>query len=62
MKHAFNSGIHLIGACAIAFGFILMVKAAGLADLGGTMAEITHNGTCGLAAAGLGALLSWWNV
>ncbi len=59
---AFNHGIHMIGGCAVVLGILLIIRAAGLADLNGTMPEIVHSGLCGIGAFGIGALLTWWKV
>lgn len=62
MKHALNSTFHFIGIMAAVLGVLLMVRAAGMADLGGSMADIAHSGICGLGAFFIGLFLGWWKV
>ena len=62
MKHAINSIYKVLGTGIIAFGFILAVRAAGLADLGGDFSEVYRTTLCGFAAMGIGAFIRGWKV
>jgi len=62
MKRTINTALHSIGGFAICAGFILMIKAAGMADLGGDFAELVHISLSGAAMASLGAVLMWWRA
>ena len=62
MRRAINNTFHTIGAAAMIFGILMVVKAAGMADLGGDFNELVHVTLAGTAAMGIGAFLKWWKV
>ena len=62
MKRTINLTIHTIGMAAVLFGVLMVVKAAGMADLGGDFNELVHVTLAGTAAMGIGAFLRWWRV
>ena len=51
-----------IGAAAMVFGIVLAIKAAGIADLGGSEYDILSNGIKGLEILVIGLLLTKWKV
>lgn len=62
MKKAINNTFHTIGAAAMIFGVLMVVKAAGMADLGGDFNELVHLSLAGSAAMVIGAFVAWWKV
>ena len=62
MKNLINTTIHGIGYLFVMVGFIMMVKAAGDADLGGAMADVMHYSMAAIAAFIGGGFLTWWKV
>ena len=62
MKRTINLTIHTIGMAAVLFGVLMVVKAAGMSDLGGDFNELVHVTLAGTAAMGIGAFLRWWRV
>lgn len=62
MKRAINKTFHTIGAAAMIFGVLMVVKAAGMADLGGDFNELVHVTLAGTAAMGIGAFVAWWKI
>lgn len=65
MKHArrkLNMVLHAFAVCLCLFGFVMVVRAAGLADLGGDFSELIRCVECGLTAFGGGAFLWWWKI
>lgn len=62
MKHAFNKTIHMIGIGFVLFGLLMMVRAAGMADLGGDFAELTRVALSGVVAAAGGIFVGWWTA
>ena len=62
MKHALNTVFHGTGYLCIMVGFIMMIAAAGNADLDGAMVDILHYGMCGVAASLVGLFLTRWRV
>lgn len=62
MKQTINTTIHGIGYLFVMVGFIMMVKAAGDADLSGTMSDIMRYSMAAIAAFIGGGFLAWWRV
>ncbi len=65
MKHArrnMNMVLHAIAFAMLVFGFVMAVKAAGLADLDGDFNEMVRSIECGIVAILGGAFLWTWNV
>lgn len=62
MRRTINLTIHTIGMAAVLFGVLMVVKAAGMADLDGDFNELVHVTLAGTAAMGIGAFLKWWKV
>ena len=62
MKQAINRTFHTIGAVSMIFGILMVVRAAGMADLGGDFNELVHLSLAGSAAMVIGAFLGWWRV
>ena len=62
MRRAINKTFHTIGAAAMIYGILMIVKAAGMADLGGDFNELVHVTLAGAAAMGIGAFVAWWKV
>lgn len=54
--------LHGIAFGMLVFGFVMAVKAAGLADLDGDFAEMVRCVECGLVAILGGAFLGKWNI
>lgn len=62
MRRAINKTFHTIGAAAVIYGILMIVRAAGMADLGGDFSELVHVTLAGTAAMGIGAFVAWWKV
>jgi len=62
MKTFYNTLTHGTGYLCIMVGFIMMIAAAGCADLDGAMVDILHYGMCGTAAFLIGLFLTRWRV
>ena len=62
MKKTLNTTFHGIGVAACVYGALLMVKAAGMADLGGEFAELARVAFCGVCALGIGSFVGWWKI
>ena len=62
MKQLINTTVHGIGYLFVMIGFVMMVKAAGDADLSGTMADIMRYCMAAVAAFVGGGFLTWWRV
>lgn len=62
MKHAINKIYHTAGAGIMVFGILMLIKAGGMADLGGDFTEMVHVCWCSAAAITCGAFLRRWNV
>ena len=62
MRHTINTTIHGIGYLFVMIGFLMMVKAAGDADLSGTMSDIMRYSMAAIAAFIGGGFLTWWHV
>lgn len=62
MRRTINNTFHTIGAAAMIFGILMVVKAAGMADLGSDFTEMVHVCLAGSAAMGIGAFVAWWKV
>ena len=62
MRRTINTIIHSVGYLFFMVGFIMMVKAAGDADLVGTMDSIMRYSVAGIIACVGGLFLTWWRV
>lgn len=62
MKQTINTTIHGIGYLFVMVGFLMMVKAAGDADLSGTMSDIMRYSIAAIVAFIGGGFLTWWRV
>jgi hypothetical protein len=62
MKQTINTTIHGIGYLFVMVGFLMMVKAAGDADLAGTMSDIMRYSIAAIVAFIGGGFLTWWKV
>ena len=62
MKKMLNTTFHGIGFAFILLGFIMCLGAAGNADLGQPLADISRLLMAGLASAIGGGFLVWWKV
>ena len=62
MRQAINTTIHGIGYLFVMIGFLMMVKAAGDADLAGTMSDIMRYSIAAIVAFIGGGFLTWWRV
>ena len=62
MKRTYNKLVHGVGYAIFAFGFILMIKAAGLADTDGVIDDIMRIAAAGAVACLGGFGLTRWNV
>ena len=62
MKQTINTTIHGIGYLFVMIGFLMMVKAAGDADLDGAMVDIMRYSMTAIAAFIGGGFLTWWRV
>jgi len=62
MRQTINTIIHSVGYLFFMVGFIMMVKAAGDADLVGTMDSIMRYSVAGITACVGGLFLTWWRV
>ena len=62
MKKAINQIYHAAGIAIIIYGMTMAVRAAGIADLGGSEDEMIRTVMCGMAAMGIGAFVRWWTV
>ena len=65
MKHArrkLNMVLHAFAAGMFLFGFVMAVRAAGIADLGGDFQDLVRSVECGVTAMGGGAFLWWWRI
>lgn len=62
MRHTINTTIHGIGYLFVMIGFLMMIKAAGDADLDGAMVDIMRYSMAAIAAFIGGGFLTWWHV
>lgn len=62
MRHTINTTIHGIGYLFVMIGFLMMIKAAGDADLDGAMVDIMRYSMAAIAAFIGGGFLTWWRV
>ena len=62
MKRALNNIFHTIGAGFVAFGFLMMVGAAGASDADVELAMVTPMILGGLTSCMGGAFLAWWQI
>lgn len=62
LKKTINNTFHTIGAAAVIYGILMIVRAAGMADLGGDFSELVHVTLAGTAAMGIGAFVAWWKI
>lgn len=65
MKHArhnLNTLFHGIGIAMLAFGIVMGVKAAGIADLGGDFTEMVACCKCAAVAVLGSAFFANWNI
>ena len=62
MKQTINTTIHGCGYLFFMIGFIILIRAAGDADLDDTVIDIMRCSMAGLAACIGGAFLAWWRV
>ena len=62
MKKKFNTAFHGLGFAFILLGFVMCLGAAGNADLGVPLADISRMLAAGLTACLGGGFLVWWTV
>lgn len=62
MRRMLNKINHGIAFGMLVFGFVMAVKAAGIADLGGDFSEMVRSAECGVVAILGGAFLWAWNI
>lgn len=62
MKQFINTTVHGVGYLFVMIGFVMMVKAAGDADLSGTMSDIMRYCMAAVTAFVGGGFLTWWRV
>ena len=62
MKQLINTTVHGVGYLFVMIGFVMMVKAAGDADLSGTMSDIMRYSMAAVTAFVGGGFLTWWRV
>ncbi len=62
MKRTINKIYHTAGAAIMIYGFLMLIRAAGIADLGGDYTEMVHVCGCSIAAFACGMFLRWWKV
>lgn len=62
MKQTINTFIHGVGYLFFMVGFIMMVRAAGDADLSGAMTDIMRYSVAGMIACFGGLFLARWRV
>lgn len=62
MKHTLNTINHTIGLLAIIYGILLLIRAAGIADLGGDFTEMANTCLCSVAAGACGVFLRRWQI
>ena len=57
-----NKAIHMTGCAFIVFGILMAVKAAGMCDLDGDIAEMSRYARVGAISALGGGFIGRWNV
>lgn len=62
MKRTYNKMVHLVGYGFFVFGFLLVVRAAGLADNEGILDEIMRCAASGGVAVLGGFALTRWHI